>query len=67
MQAEELLIPLDIAVNHVAASGLEMVAWWLENDMPYSPDDMGTYYERLIIQATWQAILPPGAERHNPE
>jgi AcrR family transcriptional regulator len=67
IQAEELLVPLDIAVNHVAASALEMVAWWLENDMPYSPDDMGGYYERLIIQATWQAILPPGAEKHNPE
>jgi AcrR family transcriptional regulator len=67
IQAEELLIPLDLAVNHVAASALEMVAWWLENDMPYTPDDMGGYYERLIIQATWQAILPPGAEGHKPE
>jgi AcrR family transcriptional regulator len=54
----DLRIPLEIAVNHMAASVLEMAAWWLENDMPYSPEDMGRYYETLIVQATWQAILP---------
>ncbi len=67
IKEEELLVPLEIAVNHVAASALEMVAWWLENDMPYPPYDMGSYYERLIIQGTWQAILPSGAEEHLPQ
>ncbi len=57
----ELRIPLEIAVNHVAASVLELVAWWLENDMPYPPEDMGRYYKQLIIQATWHAILPQGS------
>lgn len=62
----ELRVPLEIAVNHMAASVLEMAAWWLENDMPYSPEDMGRYYEILIVQATWQAILPqePGHADH---
>ena len=67
IKEEELLVPLGLAVNHVAASALEMVVWWLENSMPYPPDDMGKYYERLIIQGTWQAILPSGAEEHLPE
>jgi AcrR family transcriptional regulator len=61
---EQLLVPLEIAVNHLAASALELVAWWLENDMPYPPREMSRYYDRLIIQATWQAILPPGAAEH---
>lgn len=67
IEGEKLLIPLDIAVNHVAASALEMMAWWLENEMPYSPDQMGQYYERLIVQATWFALLPSGATGHLPE
>lgn len=62
LEESQLLIPLDLATNHIAASALEMLAWWLENDMPHSPDDMGRYYEKLIIQATWAAILPPGAD-----
>jgi AcrR family transcriptional regulator len=62
---EELLIPLEIAVNHVAASALELVAWWLENDMPYPPKEMSRTYDRLIVQATWRAILPPGVANHN--
>ena len=67
IEEEELLVPFDIAVNHVAAAALEMVAWWLENNMPYPPGDMGSYYERLIVQATWQAILPSDADMHLPE
>lgn len=63
-----LHVPLAIAINHVAASVLELAAWWLEHERPYPPEDMARYYERLIIQATWQAILPQGsaAAGHGP-
>jgi AcrR family transcriptional regulator len=43
-------IPPDVAANHIAASGLAMVKWWLDNDMPYSPERMGTFYARLIMK-----------------
>jgi len=56
-----LRVPLEIAINHMATAILEMAAWWLENDMPYPPEEMGNFYERLIIQATWQAVFPQGS------
>jgi AcrR family transcriptional regulator len=59
VQEAQPRVPLAIAINHVAAAALELATWWLENDMPYEPLEMGRYYERLIIQATWQAVLPP--------
>ena len=57
-----LRVPLEIAVNHVAASALELAGWWLENGMPYRPEEMGRIYRRLIIEGTWHAILPSGGE-----
>lgn len=64
VKEEEFLVPFDLVVNHVAAATLEMLVWWLENEMPYPPDEMGLFYERLIIRATWNAILPPELETH---
>ena len=60
-QSTALVVPLEIAANHVAAASLELAAWWLENDRPYSPEQMGRYYRQLIIDSTWHAILPDPA------
>lgn len=57
-EAGHVRVPLDIAANHVAAATLELAAWWLEKGMPYSPAEMGCYYQWLIIEGTWQSILP---------
>jgi AcrR family transcriptional regulator len=43
-------IPKEIAANHVAASALALVKWWLDNDMPYSPERMGDIYQVLVMQ-----------------
>jgi AcrR family transcriptional regulator len=65
-EAADVLVPLDIAANHIASSALELAAWWLDNDMPYSTTEMGLYYQWLIIEGTWQAILPQrsGSGKH---
>lgn len=57
-EAAHVRVPLYIVANHVAASALELAAWWLEKGMPYPPAEMGSYYQHLIIEGTWQAILP---------
>jgi AcrR family transcriptional regulator len=43
-------IPADVAANHIAASALAMVKWWLDNDMPYPPERMGHIYNSLIMR-----------------
>lgn len=56
-------VPLEIAANHIIASFISLIAWWLENDNPYSPAQMGRICSELIIKPT-QAIafrpLPTG-------
>jgi AcrR family transcriptional regulator len=51
-------IPLEIAAQHMVSSLLGLVDWWLVNAQPYPVPYMATLYERLIIQATWYALIP---------
>jgi AcrR family transcriptional regulator len=48
----DTFIPPEIAANHIAASTLALVKWWLDNNMPYAPERMGTIYAALIIHPT---------------
>ena len=51
-------IPLDVAALHIVASMLGLIAWWLEQEKPYSVERMAMVYDRLLIGATWYALDP---------
>jgi AcrR family transcriptional regulator len=55
----EIDIPMDIITNHMISSMISLLRWWLENDMPISPEVMGGYAHRLIIlpirDMVWQS------------
>jgi AcrR family transcriptional regulator len=53
----ETAIPFDIIANHMVSAMITLVRWWLDSDMSYSPEDMGEYSYRLIIQPTRELIL----------
>jgi tetracycline repressor-like protein len=46
------IVPAEVAANHIAASLLALIDWWLEYDMPYSAEEMARTYEQLIIRPT---------------
>ena len=50
-------IPFDILTNHMISSMITLLRWWLNNDMCYSPEEMGEYAFRLIIQPIRNLIL----------
>jgi AcrR family transcriptional regulator len=45
-------IPPEIAANHMIASFVELIEWWLENDAPYPPERMGGIVSALIMRPT---------------
>jgi AcrR family transcriptional regulator len=53
-------IPVEIAAQHMVSSVLGLTDWWLDNDRPYSVEQMAMFYERLVVQATWYAMTPDG-------
>jgi AcrR family transcriptional regulator len=48
--------PVEIAAQHMVSSLIGLIDWWLTNDLSYPIERMAAIYERLIIQATWQAL-----------
>lgn len=50
-------IPFDILANHMVSAMITLLRWWLDNDMCYSPDEMGDYALKLIILPTRNLIL----------
>ena len=45
-------IPAGVAANHIVSSTVSLIRWWLENDLPHSPEKAGQIFTNLIIQPT---------------
>jgi AcrR family transcriptional regulator len=50
-------ISIEIIANHMVWATIALVRWWLDSDMPYSPEIMGEYSFRLVVQPTRDMIL----------
>ncbi|NJN44268.1 MAG: hypothetical protein HC806_05805 [Anaerolineae bacterium] len=50
-------IPAGIIANHLVSSTFALVRWWLDQDMPYSPETMGEYHLRLIVKPMRDMII----------
>ncbi len=44
-------VPRDLLANHLAAATLGMIDWWLDNDAPYTPAEMGAFMAQLLAPA----------------
>ncbi len=45
-------VPLEIAAYHIVTSTISLIQWWLDHQMPYSPEQMGVIYHELIVHPT---------------
>lgn len=41
-------IPKNFLVNHICGSFLEMVKWWISEDMKYTPEELTRYFISVI-------------------
>ncbi len=53
-------IPAEVAANHLVTSTMSLIQWWLEHQMPYSPEQMGMIYQELIARPTYDAAFEHG-------
>ena len=49
-------ISISIIANHIIASVFALMRWWLENDMPHSPEKMSEIFTDLIVEPVWLAM-----------
>lgn len=55
---DEPPVPREIIANHTIQSMLALIEQWLDDDMPYTPEQMGSYWARLIINPITQFLMP---------
>jgi AcrR family transcriptional regulator len=46
------VVPMEIAANHLIASTIALIQWWLDHQMPYPAEHMGQIYHQLIAGPT---------------
>ena len=49
-------IPSEVLGNYIASSMMGMITWWLENDQPYTADEMHSFFQQLNFRGTAQTI-----------
>jgi AcrR family transcriptional regulator len=55
----EVQVPLDVIANYYAGSVMGLVTWWLENDTPYTPEQMAGYFQQLFFPGLMQVLGLP--------
>lgn len=45
---KEPKVPLDILANHITCTMIELLKWWINYNMPYTPQQMDQYFQSLI-------------------
>jgi len=51
-----LPVPIEVASRHLAGAMFSMVSWWLEQDMPYTPEEMAQMFHVLTVPSIMAAI-----------
>ncbi|HEY3345418.1 MAG TPA: TetR/AcrR family transcriptional regulator [Anaerolineaceae bacterium] len=52
-------VPQDVFANYFAGAFLGVLTWWLENDLPYPPDEMATYFQKILYDGAQRVLDIP--------
>lgn len=57
-------MPLELCVNVIVSTALGLIKWWLEHDLPYSPEQMATWQPQINVRGLQYAL---GFDAANPQ
>jgi hypothetical protein len=46
----------DLLAHFIASSYLSLLTWWLNNELPYTPEHMDRLFQQLVIPGVHQII-----------
>lgn len=49
-------VPMEVFLNSLAGAWIGLVTWWLEEDMPYPPEEMARMYQRMFLRSTREVL-----------
>jgi AcrR family transcriptional regulator len=51
--------PLPLVADYIAGAILTMLTWWLEHEMPYSPEQMDALFQQLVLPGVTATLRGP--------
>jgi len=51
-----LSVPLAVVSQYLAGAFLNLLKWWLEAEMPYSPERMDEMFQQLALPGVWAIV-----------
>jgi AcrR family transcriptional regulator len=49
-------VPLEVVSQYIAGAFLNLLKWWLEAEMPYSPERMDEMFKQLALPGVWAIV-----------
>jgi AcrR family transcriptional regulator len=49
-------VPMDVFASYLAISWLGIIAWWLEEDLPYTPEEMGQMFQKMFLYGAIEVL-----------
>lgn len=49
VEEQQIEVPVDLLAHFIASSFLSLLTWWLDHDLPYTPEQMDAIYQRLVF------------------
>ena len=49
-------VPLEVFVHSLAGAWIGLVSWWLEQDLPYPPEQVAVMYHRMFMRSTREIL-----------
>jgi len=48
--------PLPVVAQYLSGAFLNLFRWWMEAEMPYTPEQMDSMFQRLAMPGVWSSI-----------
>ena len=55
-EKRSLSVPLEVISQYLAGAFLNLLKWWLESEMPYSPEWMDEMFQQLAMPGVWAIV-----------
>jgi hypothetical protein len=49
-------VPMEVFLNYLAGTWLALIGWWLESDMPYTPDEMSIMFQKIFLHGGLEVL-----------
>jgi AcrR family transcriptional regulator len=53
-------VPLPLVADYLAGAILNLLKWWLEHEMPYTPEQMNRLFHQLVLPGVQATLHLPG-------